>query len=117
MRRLAADHVRAPSVADTWETREDACQPGHPRDRGHALKRRRFLQLAGALPVASAAPRVASAQTYPARPVRWIIGFAPGGAADVVVRMVADGMSERLGRTVIVDNRPGAGTNIATEAV
>ncbi len=49
--------------------------------------------------------------------MRWIIGFAPGGAADVVVRMVADGMSERLGRTVVVDNRPGAGTNIATEAV
>ena len=62
-------------------------------------------------------PRLASAQDYPARPLRWIIGFAPGGAADMAVRMVAEGLSERLGKTVVVDNRPGAGTNIATEAV
>ena len=81
------------------------------------MKRRRFLQLAGALSVSSVLPRLASAQDYPARPLRWIIGFAPGGAADMAVRMVAEGLSERLGKTVVVDNRPGAGTNIATEAV
>jgi tripartite-type tricarboxylate transporter receptor subunit TctC len=81
------------------------------------LKRRRFLQLAGALSIWSAVPRLARAQAYPARPVRWIIGFAPGGAADMAVRLVAEGLSERLGQTVVVDNRPGAGTNIATEAV
>jgi tripartite-type tricarboxylate transporter receptor subunit TctC len=81
------------------------------------LKRRHFLQLAGALSVASAVPRLARAQAYPARPLRWIIGFAPGGAADMAVRLVADGLSERLGQPVVVDNRPGAGTNIATEAV
>jgi tripartite-type tricarboxylate transporter receptor subunit TctC len=62
-------------------------------------------------------PHILIAQTYPSRPIRWIIGFAPGGAADVAVRMVAEGMSERLGQSVVVDNRPGAGTNIATEAV
>jgi tripartite-type tricarboxylate transporter receptor subunit TctC len=62
--------------------------------------------------------RVALAQpSYPARPIRWIIGFAPGGSADMAVRLVSDELSERLGQTVIVDNRPGAGTNIATEAV
>lgn len=57
------------------------------------------------------------AQTYPAKPVRWIIGFAPGGAADMAVRMVAEGLSARLGQPVVIDNRPGAGTNVATEAV
>ena len=81
------------------------------------MKRRRFLQLAGALSVSSVLPRLARAQDYPARPLRWIIGFAPGGSADMAVRMVAEGLSERLGKTVVVDNRPGAGTNIATEAV
>src|SRR6478736_5017564 len=79
--------------------------------------RRRILQLAGAAAVLLAAPHILIAQTYPSRPIRWIIGFAPGGAADVAVRMVAEGMSERLGQSVVVDNRPGAGTNIATEAV
>jgi tripartite-type tricarboxylate transporter receptor subunit TctC len=81
------------------------------------LKRRRFLQLAGALCLSSTLPRFARAQAYPTRPIRWIIGFAPGGAADMAVRLVAEGMSERLGQPVVVDNRPGAGTNIATEAV
>ena len=81
------------------------------------LKRRSFLQLAGCLSVSSALSGLASAQAYPARPVRWIIGFAPGGAADMAVRIVAEGLSERLGQPVVVDNRPGAGTNIATEAV
>jgi tripartite-type tricarboxylate transporter receptor subunit TctC len=81
------------------------------------LKRRRFLQLTGAFSAVAATPRLAWAQAYPARPIRWIIGFAPGGAADMAVRMVADGLSARLGQQVVVDNRPGAGTNLATEAV
>jgi tripartite-type tricarboxylate transporter receptor subunit TctC len=81
------------------------------------MKRREFLQLIGAASITGSIPRIALAQSYPSRPIRWIIGFAPGGAADVVVRMVADRLSERLGQPVVVDNRPGAGTNIATEAV
>jgi tripartite-type tricarboxylate transporter receptor subunit TctC len=81
------------------------------------LKRRGFLQLAGGFCLSSIVPRLTRAQTYPSRPIRWIIGFAPGGSADVVVRMVADRLAERLGQPVVVDNRPGAGTNIATEAV
>jgi tripartite-type tricarboxylate transporter receptor subunit TctC len=83
---------------------------------GHGVKRRRFLQIAGALTASCVVPRLARAQAYPARPVRWIVGFPPGGAADMVVRLIAEGLSERLGQTVVVDNRPGAGTNIATEA-
>jgi tripartite-type tricarboxylate transporter receptor subunit TctC len=81
------------------------------------LARRQFLRLsagAAALPVAS---RLASAQAYPSRPVRVIVGFAPGGATDTTARLMGNWLSERLGQQFIVENRPGAGTNIATEAV
>src|SRR5258707_2108934 len=81
------------------------------------LLRRRFLHLAAgaaALPVIS---RVAGAQTYPSRPVRWIVGFAPGGGNDIVARLMGQWLSERTGQQFIIENRPGAGTNIATEAV
>jgi hypothetical protein len=61
--------------------------------------------------------RIARAQTYPTRPVRIIVGFAPGGAPDMVARLMRQWLSERLGQQFIVENRPGAGTNIATEAV
>jgi len=62
-------------------------------------------------------PRIARAQAYPSRPVRIVCGFAPGGTTDVLARMVGQWLSERLGQTFVVENRPGAGTNIATEAV
>jgi tripartite-type tricarboxylate transporter receptor subunit TctC len=81
------------------------------------LPRRDFLHLAGATAVASAVPRVASALDYPNRPIHWIIGFPPGGGADIVSRIMARWLSERLGQQVIIENKPGAGTNIATEAV
>ena len=81
------------------------------------LSRRRFLQVAAsaaALPVAS---RAARAQAYPARPVTIVVGFAAGGTTDISARLIAQWLSERLGRQFVVENRPGAGTNIATEAV
>jgi tripartite-type tricarboxylate transporter receptor subunit TctC len=62
-------------------------------------------------------PRFAWAQAYPSRPVRWIVGFTPGGATDIVARLVGQLLSERLGQSFIIENRPGAGSNIATEAV
>jgi tripartite-type tricarboxylate transporter receptor subunit TctC len=81
------------------------------------LSRRRFLHLTAGAAAISAAPRNARAQNYPARPVRILVGFAPGGPADTIARLIGQRLSERLGQQFIVENRTGAGTNIATEAV
>jgi tripartite-type tricarboxylate transporter receptor subunit TctC len=81
------------------------------------LARRQLLKLAVGAAV-PALPRLASAQAfYPTRPVRIILGLAPGGSVDIVTRLIGRWLSERLGQEFIVENRPGAGTNIATEAV
>jgi tripartite-type tricarboxylate transporter receptor subunit TctC len=79
--------------------------------------RRRFLHLAAGAAALPAASRIARAQTYPTRPVRIIVGFAAGGAFDIVGRLMGQWLSDRLAQPFIVENRPGAGTNIATEAV
>ena len=81
------------------------------------LRRRRFMQLAACAAAVSAMPHVASAQAYPARPVHILVGFAAGGNFDVVARLIGKWMSEQLRQPVIVENRPGAGGNLATEAV
>jgi tripartite-type tricarboxylate transporter receptor subunit TctC len=67
--------------------------------------------------VLPAVPRIATAQAYPTRPVRLIIGYPPGGSADITARLLGQWLSERLGQPVVVESRPGAGTNIATETV
>ena len=79
--------------------------------------RRRFLQLAASAAALPAVSRMARAQAYPSRPVRIIVPFAPAGSADIVARLIGQWLSERLGQPFVIENRPGAGTNIGTEAV
>jgi tripartite-type tricarboxylate transporter receptor subunit TctC len=79
--------------------------------------RRKFLHLAAGAAALPAVLRVARAQAYPTRPVRLIVGFPAGGGADTLARLTAQWLSERLGQQFVIENRPGAGTNIATEAV
>jgi tripartite-type tricarboxylate transporter receptor subunit TctC len=79
--------------------------------------RRRFLHLAAGAAALPFAPHVARAQAYPSRPVRILVGLAAGGAIDAQARLIAQWLSDRLGQPFIVENRPGAGSNIATEAV
>src|ERR1700741_5394669 len=81
------------------------------------LPRRAFLRLAAGAVSLPAAPRIARAQAYPTRPVRLIVGFAAGGGADIMARLMGQWLSERLGRSFVVENRSGAGTNLATETV
>src|SRR5256885_3636598 len=79
--------------------------------------RRQFLRLAAASVAMPAVSRIARAQAYPSRQIRLIIGYPPGGSADITARLIAQSLTERLGQSVIVESRPGGGTNIATEAV
>jgi len=81
------------------------------------LPRRQFLHLAAGAAALSAVSRFAFAQTYPSRPVRLIVPFAPAGGSDITARLMGQWLSERLAQPFIIENRPGAGSNIATEAV
>ena len=81
------------------------------------LPRRQFLHLAAGAAATPAVSRIASAQAYPIKPIRWIIGFPAGGGADMAARIMEPWLSRRLGQPVIIENRPGASTNIAVQAV
>jgi len=81
------------------------------------LCRRQFLNLAAGAAIAPAAPNMAWPQDYPARPVHLVVGFPPGGATDIFARLIGQWLSERLGQPFVIENRPGAGSNIAAEAV
>jgi len=81
------------------------------------LPRRRFLHLAAAAAMLPNISRFSWAQSYPTRPIRWVVGFPPGGSTDIVARIMAPWLSERLGQQVIVENKPGAGTNLAAQSV
>src|SRR5712672_821262 len=92
------------------------CRLG-PEEQVVEFSRRRLLHIAAGAVVLPALSGFASAQTYPSRPVRIIVGFAAGGPNDILARLIGQWLSERLGQPFVIENRPGAGSNIATEAV
>src|SRR5262245_51794968 len=79
--------------------------------------RRQFLHLGAGVAALPVVPRIVGAQAYPTRPVRLIVPFAPAGSTDIVARLIGQWLSERLGQQVMIENRPGGGSNIGTEAV
>jgi tripartite-type tricarboxylate transporter receptor subunit TctC len=81
------------------------------------LPRRTFLHLAAGAAALPVLPRIARAQAYPLRPVRWIVGAPAGGPNDILARLMGQWLSERLGQPFVIENRPGAGGNIGTEVV
>ena len=81
------------------------------------FSRRTFIRLAAGAAVLPTVSQIAHAQGYPNRPVRLVVGFAPGGGNDITARLMGQWLSERLGQPFVIENRPGAGTNVATEAV
>lgn len=81
------------------------------------LPRRQFLQLACAAAALPALSLGANAQAYPSRPLRWVVGFPPGGGADIVSRIMAPWLAERLGQPVVIENKPGASSNISIQTV
>ena len=80
------------------------------------LPRRQFLHLAAGATALPAVSRIARAQGYPTRPVRMIVTVTPGGPSDIIARLIGQWLSDRLGQPFIIENRPGGGTNIGTEA-
>src|SRR5215831_810403 len=107
--KMKADRKR---VADD---RPRLCPPDMSRETAMKLPRREFLRLAAAAAVLPAAAVPASAQSYPTRPVRLILGFPAGGSTDLVARIMGAWLTERLGQSVVVENKPGGGTNVAAQ--
>ena len=101
--------------------KREICTSGSARDEDgqppHLLGRRNLLHLAAGAVALPALSRIAVAQAYPSRPVRLIVPLAPGGATDIIARLMGQWLSERLGQQFIIDNRAGAATNTGTEAV
>jgi tripartite-type tricarboxylate transporter receptor subunit TctC len=102
---------RKREIRTSGSVRDEAGQPPH------LLGRRQFLHLSAGAAALPAVSRIARAQTYPTRPVRIIVPFAAGGPTDIFARLIGQWLQERLGQPFVTENRPGGGTNIATESV
>src|SRR5437879_4805767 len=96
---------------------EDRASRSRQEEQAVRLSRRQLLYVAAGAAALPGISRFAWAQTYPSRPVRIIVGFAAGGPNDILARLIGQWLSERLGQQFVIENRPGAGSNIATEAV
>src|SRR5512134_901058 len=110
--------VRMPSAGAALSNKNnmrasERSAPAPPREASMNFPRRSFLQLAAGAVALPAISRIANAQTFPSRPLRVFVGFPPGGPADILARLVSPSLSERLGQTIVVENRPGAAGNIA----
>jgi tripartite-type tricarboxylate transporter receptor subunit TctC len=103
---------RKREICTSGSVRDEDGQPPHLL--GH---RRQFLHLAAGAAALPAVSRIAWAQAYPSRPVRIVVGFPPGGPTDIAARLIGQSLSERFGQPFVIENRPGAGSNIGTEAV
>jgi tripartite-type tricarboxylate transporter receptor subunit TctC len=106
-----------PSCGANIVRRTCDCADDLSEERVVKLLRRQFLQVAAGAAVLPAVSRIAWGQSYPTRPVHIIVGFTAGGSTDIGARLIGQWLQERLGQAFIVENRPGAGTNIATESV
>jgi tripartite-type tricarboxylate transporter receptor subunit TctC len=113
---LASTIVSSRGARNSPQPSRASCRLG-PEEQVVESSRRRLLHLAAGAVVLPALSGFASAQTYPSRPVRIIVGFAAGGPNDILARLIGQWLSERLGQPFVIENRPGAGSNIATEAV
>jgi tripartite-type tricarboxylate transporter receptor subunit TctC len=118
-RETKVENPRIVSTSRRTQRRQIEARPqGRPlRVKATKLPRRQFLHLAAGAAALPAASRIARAQTYPTKPVRLIVGFAAGGTTDITARLIGQWLSDRLGQQFIIENRPGAGSNIAAEAV
>src|SRR5215467_300698 len=115
-REACRDHDPSGPVRSAHEDRDRSDRTAERR-MSMKLPRRTFLRLAAAAAALPAASRIARPQAYPSRPVRFVVGFAPGGGGDLATRLMAQWLSERLGQQFVVENRVGAASNLATEQV